>query len=321
MGSACGKMPSKLVEPVRAVDESISTGDLVLVRLACTDADGLEVPVEVMREMSTATLGDQVSARRKLLPSWDRAGVALIQTRNGADSVYVVLSEASQVQVVRMSELMEDPRYGVIAVRELSPRYDPEPEEASLAELIDSRFDAVTPLQRAVRELENVEYNELVKKTKDDSVLQVFDHVQKWCMDKVQTGSTAEYREQLIRTGKKKKRTERAHTQHKRTELCGGVEASEGELDLSAMSNLDLKAMLTSSDVSYTEALQQSDPRGALIRLIRGYDLHIKKVPQKDLGGEAEAQGAPAEAAPAAPRRTGFRVTLLQPALTPCRLQ
>lgn len=46
MGTVCGKS-SQAVEPEDV--EEISSGDLVLMRLACVDSDGLEIPVDVMR--------------------------------------------------------------------------------------------------------------------------------------------------------------------------------------------------------------------------------------------------------------------------------
>ena len=35
-------------------------------------------------------------------------------------------------------------------------------------------------------EIAEIEYDELVKNTKDDSLLEVFDRCQRWCMEKVQ---------------------------------------------------------------------------------------------------------------------------------------
>ena len=87
MGSACGKSSSQLVEPEANPEDLLNSGDLVLMRLATQDKDGLCIPVDIMRcllpdpsagahppvvcghsELETATLGDQVSQRSKKLP-------------------------------------------------------------------------------------------------------------------------------------------------------------------------------------------------------------------------------------------------------------
>merc|ERR1711998_93172 len=122
MGSVCGKSSSKVVEPEANPEDLLRSGDLVLMRLAAQDKDGLSIPVDIMSELNTATLGDQVSQRRKKLPSWDRAGVVMIRTRNGIDTVNVVMAGQTKVEVYKIQELMKDPMIGVIGVRELSPK-------------------------------------------------------------------------------------------------------------------------------------------------------------------------------------------------------
>lgn len=88
-------------------------------------------------------------------------------------------------------------------------------------------------------EIAHVEYDELVRTTKDDSLLEVFDRCQRWCMEKVQTGSIEEYRKQMTKT--KKKRIETAFQKKQRKKANGGKDVPLEELNIEGMSNLDLK--------------------------------------------------------------------------------
>lgn len=313
MGSVCGKSSSKVVEPEANPEDLLRSGDLVLMRLAAQDKDGLSIPVDIMSELNTATLGDQVSQRRKKLPSWDRAGVVMIRTRNGIDTVNVVMAGQTKVEVYKIQELMKDPMIGVIGVRELSPKYDPELENASLADMIDSGAQAITPLDRAIMEIAHVEYDELVRTTKDDSLLEVFDRCQRWCMEKVQTGSIEEYRKQMTKT--KKKRIETAFQKKQRKKANGGKDVPLEELNIEGMSNLDLKALLTTHKIKYEEAVEEENPREVLLELIRSHKLHIKNNPDGDLEGsdeEADKEDQP-DAAAASPwkgRKRGFKAAV-----------
>eukprot|EP00658_Telonema_sp_P-2_P007778 TRINITY_DN12890_c0_g1_i5.p1 TRINITY_DN12890_c0_g1~~TRINITY_DN12890_c0_g1_i5.p1 ORF type:complete len:400 (-),score=76.92 TRINITY_DN12890_c0_g1_i5:468-1667(-) len=310
MGSYCGK-DSSVVEP--EADEGVFSGDLVLMRIATSDNDGVQIPVDAMSDISTATLGDQVSLRRKVLPSWDRAGVALVRRKNGIDAVYVAFAQATELKVMKLNEMLSDQTYAVIGVRRMTPKYDPELEEASLEEMLDVGATRLSPLERAVSEVENVLYSDLVQKTKDDSVLQCFDHVQRWCMEKVSLGSTAEYRKQVQ---KSKKKTQKTWYMQKKLEKAGFVEKEGEDLDLESMNNVELKSLLAKGGVRFKAAVQSAEPREALIDLIISHELHVKNKSQEETNQQdplPETDGSQAfngaETAPA--RRLGFKSAVM----------
>jgi len=176
-------------------------------RLSHIDNDGVAMPVEVFSELSTATLGDQVAQRSCQLSSWDRVGVAIVQEENGISRASVVIAMPDKVEVVRLEQILEDKSYGVVGVRKMTPPYADDLEQQTIAEMLESRSDrGMTQLDRAVRDIDDIEYDTLVRTSDDDSVLETFDRLQQWLQQKVEVGSTAEYCRQMKQTERKKRK-------------------------------------------------------------------------------------------------------------------
>merc|ERR1712166_1618954 len=165
-------------ELVEAIDE-INSGDLMVMRLSHIDNDGVEMPVEVFSELSTATLGDQVAQRTCQLSSWDRVGVAVVQEENVISRKSVVIAMSDKVEVVRLEQILENKSYGVGGVRKMTPPYEDDLEQQTIAEMLESKSDrGMSALDKAVRDIDDIEYDTLVRTSEDDSVLQTFDRLQ-----------------------------------------------------------------------------------------------------------------------------------------------
>jgi len=281
-------------ELVEAIDE-INSGDLMVMRLSHIDNDGVEMPVEVFSELSTATLGDQVAQRTCQLSSWDRVGVAVVQEENGISRKSVVIAMSDKVEVVRLEQILENKSYGVVGVRKMTPPYEDDLEQQTIAEMLESKSDrGMSALDKAVRDIDDIEYDTLVRTSEDDSVLQTFDRLQQWLQQKVEVGSNVEYCKQMKQTERKKRKV-RNHAVLGRRGRRDDDDDEDDQMLVEETSTVELKAVLALHGVDFSSALLSDTPREQIEDLVKSNNLHEKK----DKAGSGDESGANGEGAAA----------------------
>lgn len=178
MGASKSSEKQQQLEEEEEFADNVATGDLVLLRLTA-NLDGIELAPTVAAQTQTAIFGDQPAHRRVELPDWDRVGVVLEWGFNDRGKLVppsqlhnftglqpcVAIVYSDCVQVHQLSEILQDSRYTVIAVRRFRPPLheavdnskDPEDVEAG----VRPKIDMAEQLSQAVAQIEGKSWTEL----------------------------------------------------------------------------------------------------------------------------------------------------------------